>query len=128
VAQYSIENREFGPIPIKYGGNELFTTLSSQNVPELSGSSSSEIFWMAAFSTPIGEPSRPVVQGNNVLVLYPTEAGVADESSVENIISMYNNFWLNYVTEQSLHQHFLNSPKMDDKFIEVYFRNQMGSW
>ena len=39
---------------------------------------------------------------------------------------MYNSYWLNYVTEQSLQQHFMNSPKLEDKFIDVYLRYFMN--
>jgi len=126
VAQQKIEKRSFGPIPLNYGNVDLFTTLASQSVPELSASASNENFWKAAFSTPVKTPSRPVVQGSNVLVLFPNEETAAEESALENITSSFSSYWLSYVSEQSLRQHFMNSPKMKDNFSDIYRRYFMN--
>jgi hypothetical protein len=117
-----IEKRSFGPIPLNYGNVDLFTTVNSQSVSELSGVGSDENFWRVAFSTPVESPSKPVVQGSNVLVLFPSEQTEAEESSIESIVNIYNSYWLQYASEHALQQHFLNSPKMEDKFIDIYFR------
>jgi len=126
VAQQGIEKRSFGPVPLNYGNVDLFTTLTSQSVSELSSSASDENFWKVAFSTPVETPSRPVVQGSNVLVLFPKEETAAEESALEDIISTFNSYWLSYVSEQGLQQYFMNSPKMEDKFMEIYFRYFMN--
>jgi len=121
-----VERRSFGPIPINYGSIDLFASIGSQSVTELTNAASDENFWTVAFSTPVNNPSKPVVQGSNVLVLIPTEETEADESALASINSMYNSYWMNYMAEQSLQQHFLNSPKMEDNFIDVYFRYFMN--
>ncbi|MCL2269838.1 MAG: peptidylprolyl isomerase [Treponema sp.] len=121
-----MEKRSFGPVPLNYGSVDLFTTLASQSVSELSSAASDENFWKVAFSTPVQSPSQPVVQGSNVLVLFPVEETEAEESVVENIRSIYNSYWMSYVSEQALQQHFLNSPKMEDKFLDIYFRYFMN--
>ncbi|MDR2717708.1 MAG: SurA N-terminal domain-containing protein [Treponema sp.] len=126
IAQQGIEKRSFGPVPINYGNVDLFTTLASQPVSELSASASDENFWKVAFSTPVETPSRPVVQGSNVLVLFPKEETAIEESAIESITSTFNSYWLSYVSEQALQQHFINSPKMEDKFIDIYFRYFMN--
>jgi len=126
VAQQGIEKRSFGPVPLNYGNVDLFTTLASQSVPELSASASNENFWKAAFSTPVKTPSRPVVQGSNVLVLFPKEETAAEESALENITSSFSSYWLSYVAEQGLQQHFMNSPKMKDNFADIYRRYFMN--
>jgi len=126
VAQQRNERRSFGPVPLNYGNIDLFTTLASQSVPELSASASDENFWKVAFSTPVKTPSRPVVQGSNVLVLFPKEETAADESTIEGITSTFNSYWLSYVSEQAMQQHFMNSPKMEDKFLDIYFRYFMN--
>jgi acetaldehyde dehydrogenase (acetylating) len=122
LIEQGIEARSFGPIPLNYGNIDLFTTLTSQSVPELSGSASNEIFWKTAFSTPVNTPSPPVVQGSNVLVLFPNAETEAEKSAIESISSVYNSYWLNYASERALQQHFMNSPKMEDKFMDIYFR------
>jgi hypothetical protein len=126
LAQQRIEKRSFGPVPINYGNVDLFTTLASQSVPELSGSASDENFWKVAFSTPVKTPSQPVVQGSNVLVLFPNEETAVEESAIEDIKSSFNSYWLNYAAERGLQQHFMNSPKMEDKFMDIYFRYFMN--
>jgi hypothetical protein len=128
VYQRGIEKREFGPTPINYENVDLYTTLDSFSVPELSGSAGDENFWLTAFSTPVNTLSEPLVQGNNVLVLLPTEEIEADETSVENVGSTFSSYWLSYMTEQTLlRSYFLSSEKMEDRFFETFFRYFMPS-
>jgi len=126
LAEQGLEKRSFGPVPLNYGNVDLFTTLASQSVMELASAANDENFWRVAFSTPVQSPSRPVVQGSNVLVLFPSEETEAEESAVESIISVYSSYWLNYMSLSALQQHFLNSPKMEDKFFAIYFRYFMN--
>ena len=126
LAEREMEKRSFGPVPLNYGNIDLFTTLASQSIPELSSAATDENFWKVAFSTPIQSPSQPVVQGSNVLVLFPNEETEAEESTFENITNTYNSYWLSYVSEESLQQHFMNSPKMEDKFLDIFFRYFMN--
>jgi len=127
LSQQGLQSRSFGPIPINYGNVELFTTLQSQSVSELSGSAENENFWKTAFSTPVGAPSEWIVQGNNVLVLFPVEDTRAEDSRLESVASNFSAYWLDYITGQSMQQFFLNSPKMEDKFMDVYFRYFVGN-
>jgi hypothetical protein len=122
LSQTEIESRSFGPVPVNYGNVDLFVTLSSQSVSEISGAATNEDFWVTAFSTQVETPSRPVVQGGNVLVLFPTAETEAEESAIEGITSTVNGYWLRYMAEQSMYQYFLASPKMKDNFFDVYFR------
>jgi len=126
LTEQGIEKRSFGPVPINYGNVDIFTTLASQSIPELSSAASDENFWKVAFSTPVQSPSRPVVQGSNVLVLWVTEETEVDAEAIESIVSIYNSYWLSYASESSLQQHFMNSPKMEDKFMDIYFRYFMN--
>jgi hypothetical protein len=122
LAAEEMEKRSFGPIPLNYGDVDLFTTLTSQSVLELSRASSDENFWKVAFSTPVQSPSKPVVQGSNVLVLFPNRETSAEESAIESIVNIYDSYWLSYASEHALQQHILNSPKMEDRFYDVYRR------
>ena len=117
-----VERRTFGPVPINFGGVDLFETLGTQDAMELGASAGNEHFWTMAFSTPLNSPSQPVVQGGNVLVLFPTEETEAHYTAVERIAANYTDFWLGNMTDQLLHQHIMNSPRFDDRFMETYFR------
>jgi hypothetical protein len=121
-----IEKRSFGPIPLNYGNVDLFSTLESQLVSELSRAGNDENFWKVAFSTPVQTPSKPVVQGSNVLVLFPKEETEADEDAIEGIVNVYDSYWLGYASENALRQHFLKSPKTKDRFDEIYIRYFIG--
>jgi hypothetical protein len=122
-----LQSGSFGPVPVNFGNVELFTALPSQSVAGLSGSEENENFWKAAFSTPVGKPSGWVVQGSNVLVLFPVEEIEAEASRQETVASNFSAYWLDYMVRQSMHQFFLNSPKMEDKFMDVYFRYFIGN-
>ena len=117
----------FGPIPINYGNIDLFNSLETFGIPELtrqelSDLSTNENFWKIAFSTPVNTPADPLVQGGKVLVFLPTEQIEAEESSIEGIESTYSSYWLSNMMEQSIHTYFMNSGKMDNRFFETYFR------
>jgi hypothetical protein len=126
----NLERRSFGPLPVNFGSVDFFTTLDSFTI---SGFSSQELrtlarnenFWRVLFSTQLLMPSEPLVHGNNVFVFYLTEETEADESSIEALKATYSAWWLDFITEQALQQYFLSSPKMEDRFWEVYFRSIM---
>jgi len=123
----SLERRSFGPLPINYGGVELFTglesfTVSGFNQQDLQSLASNENFWRIAFSTRLNTPCEPLVQGSNVLVLFPVDEINAEEAAVNDIASIYSSYWMNYITEQSLSFYFLNDSRMDDRFWDTFFR------
>jgi hypothetical protein len=128
AAARSLEVRNFGPLPLNYGGTDLFTTLRSFSIPELlyadsmgmHYADSNENFWRVAFSTPVGAPSAPFVVGTNVLVICPLEEKTAEESTVSSIESSYASYWTSYNAEMSLRSYFLSSPKLEDKFMETF--------
>ena len=127
LIRQGMASSNFGPIPVNVGNIDLFRTLASQAVSELSDSASNENFWRTAFTTPVNTPSRPLVQGSNVLVLFPTEETQADESDIENIVTNINSFWMRNTTERSLPQYFLTNPRMEDNFMDVFLRYFWGN-
>ncbi|MCL2184536.1 MAG: SurA N-terminal domain-containing protein [Treponema sp.] len=122
----------FGPLSVNYGGIDIFTSLESFSISifnsqELGTLALNENFWKTAFSTEVNTPSEPLVQGKYVLVFLPTEETEAGEDYIENIASMYSDFWLNGsdeypgVTQQSLQYYFINhKEKMVDNFRDAY--------
>jgi hypothetical protein len=122
MEQRGMETRSFGPVPLNYGSVDLFATLGSFGIQQLSNAGTNENFWKTAFTTPVSSPSEPFVQDNNVLVLYPKEESAAETSSVEGIASTYSEYWLSYMSELSMQNYFLNSEKMDNRFFATYFR------
>ena len=129
LARQEMEKRSFGPIPLNYGSVNifpsesvnLFPAISSQPVAELSYSATDENFWKVAFSTPVESLSPPVVQGSNVLVLRVTEETEIEAEAIESIASVYNSYWARYAMT-ALQQHYINSPKLEDHFNDIYSR------
>jgi hypothetical protein len=122
-----LQKGSFGPLPVNFGSIELFDSLEASTVTGLTAQdlkdlSSNEHFWKTAFSTEINTPCEPLVQGNNVLVFLPTEQVEADEESLEGIANSYKDYWLTRVTEESIQYYFKNNPRMDDRFIDTYFK------
>jgi hypothetical protein len=124
VADYNINSYDFGELPLNYGDSPLFSTVNSFQVYSLSGVSTDENFWRTAFSTPLGEPSRPIVLGgnsDNIVVLYPDEEIVDDISIVENSKTNFSS-WINPQIQRDIGAAILTSNKFDDKFVGTYFR------
>ncbi|MDR1239543.1 MAG: peptidylprolyl isomerase [Treponema sp.] len=122
IIEQSLEKRHFGPLPVNYGGLDLFPGLASFSVSELASAPWDEDFWKLAFSTPLRAPSAPFVQGTNVLVLFPLEESEADTSSVQAIDSTLSAYWINYHAERALNSFFLNSGKLENNFDKTYER------
>jgi hypothetical protein len=124
----SKEVNSFGPLPINYGGIELFVALDSFTIPGFASyflheMGRNENFWKTAFKTPVNTPSRHLVQGSNVLVFLPTEETETEPDSVENTARYYSTEWVRFVSERTLQYFFLNNEgKMDDRFEETYRR------
>jgi len=126
------ERFKFGPLPINYGGLDLFTALESFSISgfsdqDIQSMSRNENFWKIAFKTDIQTPSEPLVQGSNVLVLFPLEQTNADEEAVERIVSYYSSYWAGFIAQRSIQYYFLTGvkDKMEDNFWEVFFRDIM---
>ncbi|MDR2798981.1 MAG: SurA N-terminal domain-containing protein [Treponema sp.] len=122
LIQKGLLERTFGPLPLNYGEMPIFTGLSSFSVPELSGAGSNEHFWQTAFSTSVNTPSQPLVVGNTVVVLYPSEEISEDETTGEYIETAYASYWMSSFISQNLRDYFLTNKKLDDRFFDIYFK------
>ncbi|MDR1221185.1 MAG: peptidylprolyl isomerase [Treponema sp.] len=121
VSERGLVKKQFGPVPLNYGGNQLLPPLDS-SIAELSGAASSENFWQSAFSTPMNAVSRPIAVGANILVLHPVEENPADETNAGYIESAYSSYWLSYIMEQKVSSQFITSDKLKDDFVTVYLK------
>jgi hypothetical protein len=121
VYQKGLQKFSFGPVPVNYGDVEFFPKLSSFQTAELSNAAANENFWLTAFSTPLYTLSKPLVLGNNVIILYPLEESAMDEEDLENVKAFYS-YMLSYVAEQSVHSFFVRSEKLDDRFMDTFLR------
>jgi hypothetical protein len=124
AANMGIELYEFGAIPVNYGDSTLFSTVGSFSPPGLAEAAADENFWRAAFGTPVGEPSGPIILsgGNgNIVVLYPEEEITDDVSASENSRNSFSGQWAENVTRKNINIAILSSGKFKDDFINTYF-------
>jgi parvulin-like peptidyl-prolyl isomerase len=119
----AITKATIGPVPVNYGDASLFPTVGSYAVDALDGAASNENFWKTAFSTAVGVPSRPIVLGNNVLVLFPvTETGLDTEERA--VIGNYYSGLVNNEEAVSggLSEVLLKDKKFKDRFDQMFSR------
>ena len=117
----SLTKKSFGPVPLNFGDIEIFKSLQSLNVTELSGASTNETFWKTAFSTPLQSPSNPIVVGDAIIVLNPTSETKAEDSTTA-IIDYYYSYIAGQYSERTLRNYFLTSKKLKDQFFDTFVR------
>jgi hypothetical protein len=122
VESRGLEKSHFGPQNINYGNNNLFSLLDYQSIPPLTYAGTSENFWRISFTTPLETPSNPFVLGSDMVVLYPLEETVKDETEKGYTAQWYASGWLNNSTDINIRSSFLASKKMEDKFMENFSR------
>jgi hypothetical protein len=122
----SLAKKSFGPISLNYGDVEIFKGLNTQNIQELAGASTNETFWKVAFSTPLQTPSKPIVVGDNIIVLNPVSE-VKAEDSTTSIIDYYYNYVASQYSERTLRNYFLTSKKLKDQFFDTFVRTFMAT-
>jgi hypothetical protein len=112
----------FGPLAVNYG-DAFFPSLSSFSIPELNDNyaSSNLNFWQTAFLTPLNTPSKPLVLGSAVIVLYPKEESTAGDEEADNI-KAYFSYYTSVNSTQELRSFFTGNAKLEDRFWATYQR------
>jgi hypothetical protein len=124
VYSKGLQKFSFGPLAVNYGDLAIFPRLATSQVPELENNyaATNLNFWQTAFSTPLNTPSRPLVLGDTVLVLYPKEETPVDETTIENSKLFFSSYYLPANTAQELNSFFTGNEKLDDRFWDTYQR------
>jgi parvulin-like peptidyl-prolyl isomerase len=122
-----ITKSTIGPLPVNYGDVSVFPTVGSYAVDALNGAAANENFWKTAFSTAVGVPSRPIVLGGNVLVLFPvTETGGNGAAGMDNEErTIIGNYYAGIVNDErtlnaELSDTLLKDKKFKDRFDQVF--------
>jgi hypothetical protein len=118
LEEQGLDKKSFGPLPINYGNEILFSRLDT-SLPELSAAAWDENFWRTAFSTPLHTPSKPLVIGVSVVVLYPEEEIQEENDAIGNTYTSYS---LSNTISQEIRDHFLKNKKLEDHFIESFIK------
>ena len=110
------------PFPLNYGDVSILSSVNGSGTEVLNGASSNDNFLKTAFSLKLNEYSKPFVMNRNVAVLqYTTEKEVADAELV------FNAGELKSYDELAAQTFVLDSDKLENNFVEVYFNNFMSN-
>lgn len=114
-AMYNVEKVEIAPFPMNYGAVSFASSMNTDDNKALANGNSNENFLKAAFSLKLNDFSDPLVMNNNVVVLqYTTEETVDGANSV--ILTDLQSY-----DETSAADAVMNSPKLENNFINAYF-------
>lgn len=126
--RFGAQTLDFGPVPVNFGDNALFPTLSPPNTTpnhELGVAANSENFWKTAFSTAVGAVSAPFVIDaslNSVVVLQPLSETADDEEAADNARAEFLAGFASYETQDEiLRDTVVNSDKFRNEFSARYF-------
>jgi parvulin-like peptidyl-prolyl isomerase len=127
LAEAGMGKFTFGPLAINYGNQEFFPMLAGvEGFTDqiLSNFAVTDSFWNAAFFTPLGTVSEPLVLGDQIVVFRPLEETGLDEAAIETLKLYFDYYVLN--TTQDRGSFFIQSPKLKDQFWETYSRYFMN--
>ena len=125
-----LEVKESGPFPLNYGDIDfvaygqripLMRKIDSAAAPELAEASGNEAFLAAVFSLAPGAVSKPIVLGDNIVVVKVKEAGAASEEDLASL-SLYYPYFFQQKTSYEMNSIFLKSPLLKDNFMNVFFK------
>jgi hypothetical protein len=124
LAEAGISKFTFGPLAINYGNQEFFPMLAGVEgftSAALSDFTTTDSFWNAAFFTPLGTVSEPLVLGDQIVVFRPLEETGWDETSIENLKYSFEEYYVQSTT-RNINPFFIRSPKLKDQVYETYSR------
>ena len=120
AATLSVKTTELAPFPLNYGNVSVTSSLTSSEAA-FRNADSNENFLTTAFSLNKNEISEPLLLNRNVVVLQLTEesAPAADADKSLPDLSSYD--------KSSAQAAILKSDKLENHFMEVYFRQMMNN-
>jgi parvulin-like peptidyl-prolyl isomerase len=123
LAEAGIGKFAFGPLAINYGNQEFLPMLAGiEGFTDqvLTNFAVTDSFWNAAFFTPLGAVSEPLVLGDQIVIFRPLEETGLDEMAIETL-RRYFDYYAN-LTDQDIGSFFIQSPKLKDQFWDTYSR------
>ncbi|MDR2747390.1 MAG: peptidylprolyl isomerase [Treponema sp.] len=127
VEEAELKKFSFGPLPVNYGNLEFFPRLEKIETfsdTVIASFAASDSFWLAAFSTPLGAISEPLVLGDQVLLLLPLEEAEPEEYTAEASRAGFQYYV--QLAAQNINPFFTQNPKFQDQFWQTYSRYFIG--
>ena len=115
--KFGAKASEIAPFPLNYGNANVINTLDTSS-DVLKNADLNENFLKAAFALKLNEFSEPMVLNNNIVVLQYTTESTSDDDDVNvNLLVSYD--------QSSATKTIMQSDKLENNFISVYFDNYM---
>lgn len=113
-SQFNVENVTIKPFPMNYGSVSIVDSVDT-SLNGLANADTNENFLKTAFGLKLNEISAPIVMNNSVIVLqYTVEDKVEGyDSAILTDLQKYD--------ESTAQDAILNSPKLENNFMSVYF-------
>lgn len=116
----SAKTVELAPFPLNYGNVSVTSSLTSDEAA-FKNADSNENFLTTAFSLSKNEISEPILLNRNVVVLQFTKESSPDADADKSLPDLSN------FDRQSTQTAILKSNKLENHFMEVYFREMMNN-
>ena len=116
----SVKTTDIEPFPLNYGNVSVSASLTSDEAA-LRNADSNENFLKTAFSLTKNEISEPLLLNRNIVVLQLTKEEARAEDADKSVPD------LSSFDRQSAQAAILKSDKLENHFMEVYFREMMNN-
>ncbi len=113
--------------PLNYGNAfnlgyfSLLGEMDTKNAPELAAGTSNDAFLQAVFSLQAGQVSKPLVLGENVVVVRISEISTADESKL-SLIESYYPAVLQESLKTEISKAVMKNTRLKDDFMTTFFK------
>lgn len=116
----SVKTTDIEPFPLNFGSVSVTDSLKSDE-QAFRNADSNETFLSTAFSLSLNQISKPLLLNRNVVVLQLTEETIRDDAADKSLPDLAS------FDRQSAQSAILKSDKLENHFMEVYFRNMMNN-
>ncbi len=123
----SLVVKKLESFPLNYGNAfnlgyfSLLGSMDTQNAPELAAGTTNESFLQTVFSLQAGQVSKPIVLGENIIVVRVSEVSTADESKL-SLIESYYPAVLQESLKTEISKTVMKNPRLKDDFMTTFFK------
>ena len=120
--QFNITPVDIPPLALNYGNSPVLTSLQAAD-GSMVNAEQNENFLKTIFSMKLNEISSPMVLNDNVVVLqYTQEDNTVSAENTASTFAMYST----YFDQTSVQNSIMSSDKLENNFLQVFYKYIMG--
>ena len=120
--QFNITPVDIPPLALNYGNSPVLTSLQAAD-GSMVNAEQNENFLKTIFSMKLNEISSPMVLNDNVVVLqYTQEDNTVSAENTASTFAMYST----YFDQSSVQNSIMSSDKLENNFLQVFYKYIMG--